>query len=217
MQGLSIGGKIYNGYAIVTNTKNKEVVSEDSIYITTSDGQYHRVTDSALENNTNIQTGVFNMDFERRSLVTESGTYYYYPKRHLSCYNCIINQSTTNDMSNIYDYLTDEDTSGTRGNLAQIYFTALGRERKGMYRISNPVQTGTINTSTPSYDTISPHGLGDINDDGIIDQSDVDMITQYLAGAILTEEQLRRADINNDGSVGYRDEAELSGYVAGNS
>ena len=36
MQGLSIGGKIYNGYSIVTNNTNEEVVTEDSIYIVTN-------------------------------------------------------------------------------------------------------------------------------------------------------------------------------------
>lgn len=54
MQGLSIGGKIYNGYSIVTNTKTEEVVNTDSIYLITSDGQYHRATDKELVGNSNI-------------------------------------------------------------------------------------------------------------------------------------------------------------------
>ena len=33
LQGLNIGGKVYNGYSIINNTKNEEYVSEDSIYI----------------------------------------------------------------------------------------------------------------------------------------------------------------------------------------
>lgn len=48
LQGLNIGGKIYNGYSIITNTKNQEVVSEDSIYITTSDGYYHKPNEKIL-------------------------------------------------------------------------------------------------------------------------------------------------------------------------
>ena len=59
LQGLNIGGKIYNGYSIVTNTKTEEVVNTDSIYITTSDGQYHRATDIELVGNTNITRSVF--------------------------------------------------------------------------------------------------------------------------------------------------------------
>ncbi len=54
MQGLSIGGKVYNGYSIVTNTKTEEVVNTDSIYLITSDGQYHRATDKELVENSNI-------------------------------------------------------------------------------------------------------------------------------------------------------------------
>ena len=59
MQGLSIGGKIYNGYSIVTNTKTEEVVNTDSIYLITSDGQYHRATDNDLVNNNNITRSIF--------------------------------------------------------------------------------------------------------------------------------------------------------------
>ena len=59
MQGLSIGGKVYNGYSIVTNTKTEEVVNTDSIYITTSDGQYHRATDLDLTNSSNITRSIF--------------------------------------------------------------------------------------------------------------------------------------------------------------
>lgn len=33
LQGLNIGGKIYNGNSIINNNKNNEVVNEDSIYI----------------------------------------------------------------------------------------------------------------------------------------------------------------------------------------
>ena len=48
MQGLNIGGKIYNGYSIITNNKNQEVVNEDSIYMITDDNQYHRANDNNL-------------------------------------------------------------------------------------------------------------------------------------------------------------------------
>ncbi len=74
LQGLNIGGKIYNGYSIITNTKNKEVVNEDSIYIVTSDKQYHRANDSDLVRNQNIVEGVLNIDFERKSIVDSNRT-----------------------------------------------------------------------------------------------------------------------------------------------
>lgn len=143
MQGLSIGGKIYNGYSIVTNTKNKEVVSEDSIYIVTNDGTYHRATDSDLINNNTITQGVFNMDFERKSVFINPYNYYYYPKTQTGCYNSIVNYSTEiSEYTNIYDYLTEDMggyTKEQKETLAKIYFTALGRERQGMYRTNNVV------------------------------------------------------------------------------
>ena len=139
MQGLSIGGKIYNGYSIVTNTKTEEVVSLDSIYITAADGQYHRATDSDLaDNNTsaNIGRGYFNIDFERKS--TSDGTanvQYYYPHQQSACYSSIVTQFGTNTTDNVYEYIEDQG-----GTLAQVYFTALGRERFSMFR-SNPITT----------------------------------------------------------------------------
>ena len=65
LQGLNIGGKIYNGYSIVTNTKTEEVVNTDSIYII-ADGEYHRATDSDLQSK-NITGAFMNVDFERKS------------------------------------------------------------------------------------------------------------------------------------------------------
>ena len=138
MQGLSIGGKIYNGYSIVTNTKNEEVVNTDSIYIITSDGNYHRATDQDLVNNNNgsyIRGAYLNIDFERKSITNGTSTTYYYPHTELGCYTSIVNQTNVNVPDNIYQYMED-----TGGMLASVYFTALGRERFNMYR-TNPITT----------------------------------------------------------------------------
>ena len=130
LQGMSIGGKIYNGYSIVPNNKNKEVVTEDSIYITTGDesnGEYHRVGENGLSNN--ASNAFFNIDFEPQLIVNTDGTKgYYYPHKHTGSYTSIITQTDINDYENIYAYLADKPT------LAQKYYTALGRERYGMYR-----------------------------------------------------------------------------------
>ncbi len=133
MQGLNIGGKIYNGYAIVNNNKNEEVVTENSIYITTNDGIYHSVRENNLNNVLNAETtvnGVFNVDFERKSVYDDEGvTNYYYPKRQLASYDSIITQSGIDNYTNIYDYLQGKD------KLAQIYYTALARERYSTYKV----------------------------------------------------------------------------------
>ena len=131
LQGLNIGGKIYNGYSIVTNTKNKEVVSEDSIYIVTNDNYYHKPTETELETK-NIVSGVLNIDFERRTRTISMTTKYFYPNSALSSYESIVNQTQVEEPENIYDYMQSKG-----GKLAEAYFTALGRERYSMYRTSN--------------------------------------------------------------------------------
>lgn len=132
LQGLNIGGKVYNGYSIITNTKNEEVVAEDSIYIV-SDGNYHRATDRDLLGKNNL-LGVFNVDFERRSLTSTEGTNYFFPRTELGCYLSIVNQTNVEVTDNIYKYMMNNKDNG---NLAKAYFTALGRERYSMYKINN--------------------------------------------------------------------------------
>lgn len=133
LQGLNIGGRIYNGYSIINNNKNKEVVTEDSIYIA-DDTQYTRVTDKDLINdNLNNKIGVFNYDFERQTIEADDDddnvlTRYYYPKRQLGSYTGYVAQTNTEDVDDIYTYLDDQQ------DLAKIYYTALGRERYSMYK-----------------------------------------------------------------------------------
>ena len=134
LQGLSIGGKMYNGYSVVNNNKNEEVVTEDSIYITTSDGYYHKATSQELVSATNMITGVFNIDFERKSIyeTDAAGTQtiaYYYPKRELGCYTCYVSQTSNTVANNIYEYMDSHP------NVASIYYTALARERYSMYKV----------------------------------------------------------------------------------
>jgi len=70
LQGLPIGGKIYNGYSIVTNSESEEVVLEENIFILSSnvalDGStkyiYRKIGDKALENGgtANVDAGPYN-------------------------------------------------------------------------------------------------------------------------------------------------------------
>lgn len=145
LQGLNIGGKVYNGYSIITNNKNEEVVNEDSIYILTRDNQYHRANDKDLtgmsNNSGNIVTGVLNIDFERKSIIVNGETKYFMPKQSKTnpitgCYTSIINQTNVMATDNFYKYMQNQG-----GKLAQAYFTALGRERYGMYKTNNNPDT----------------------------------------------------------------------------
>lgn len=132
LQGMNIGGKVYNGYSIITNTKNMDVVTEDSIYIKTTDDVIHRVTESGLENKIiNGAVGIFNVDAERRTGENSEGiTIYYYPKEGTLSYDSIVTQNNIAKTSEqtLQNYLSDKKS------LAQIYYTALGRERYCMYR-----------------------------------------------------------------------------------
>ena len=131
LQGMNIGGKVYNGYSIITNTKNMDVVTEDSIYIKTTDNVIHRVTESGLEKNTNEAIGIFNVDTERRTGENSSGiSIYYYPKEGTLSYDSIVTQNSIAKESGqtLQKYLEGKT------ELAKIYYTALGRERYCMYK-----------------------------------------------------------------------------------
>lgn len=142
MQGLSIGGKIYNGYSIVTNNTNEEVVTEDSIYIVTnnytnSNSTYCNVRKKDLNKDINQNSvGIFYNDLQRKSLISDTGTDYYFPKKSLADYESVVMKDSLdyeND-GNIYEYLSNKE------NLATVYYTALGRERYSMYKVNRNVQ-----------------------------------------------------------------------------
>lgn len=127
LQGMNVGGKIYNGYSVITNTKNEDVVTEDSIYIKTGEGEntvFHRATESALGSKIDSSSvGIFNIDLERKSGDGENGiTKYYYPKVGTLSYDSIVTQNSVNK-NNVID-----------NAVKKLYYTALGRERYCMYR-----------------------------------------------------------------------------------
>lgn len=150
LQGLSIGGKVYNGYAIVQNNVNDDYVSEDSIYIA-YDGEYYRPTDQVLKSVTDLTgaVGMRNTEFERKAImdnykdpttdVEMKRTVYYYPRGEYASYSSIINfNSLSNSERSAIEYFKGVNiTDSIKYQLAQIYYTALGRERYGMYRVMN--------------------------------------------------------------------------------
>lgn len=153
VQGIDIGGKVYNGYTIVNNSENKEAVTEEDIYILGKDGFYHKIGDKYLETPDNIQIstglglmqtsadGRLNLDFERKSLLSGTTTKYYYPlNTYYGSYNSVVNQNQYTDFDDIYKYVASGATnsSGTKA-LAQAFYTALARERYGAYKDSNEI------------------------------------------------------------------------------
>lgn len=150
LQGLSIGGKVYNGYSIVVNDKTEEVVNTDSIYLITNDGTYHRATEENLGSNS-IGNGLANVpaylntDFERKAIISvnDGTTSYFFPHEKINgtttiaSYDSIITQNKVDDLSqsgnNIYRYMKEKANT----TVASKYFTALGRERWNMYKTNN--------------------------------------------------------------------------------
>ena len=99
LQGLNIGGKVYNGYSIINNTKNNEYVSEDSIYLAdiADNGNYYKITDASIKNDNEANQGKFigvlNTDFERRTYTENGIAKYFFPKKDKIT---IIKQTETN-------------------------------------------------------------------------------------------------------------------------
>ena len=148
LQGLPIGGKLYNGYSIVTNPESEEVVLEQNIYILCEDEnhkkEYCRIGDRNISNNGTLtiavgnyaqdvgSAGRLNLDF-RRDVITnnDSGrTFYYYPIQDYNpSYNSIVMQNNVNTYDDIYAYVKSQTDE-----LKRAFYTALGRERASKYK-----------------------------------------------------------------------------------
>lgn len=155
VQGLDVGGNIYNGYTIINNSESKEIVQEENIYILGTDWFYHRIGDHYLENTgagvigstgsasttpaipaiAANSAGRFNLDFNRQSLIEEDGIIkYYYPlKDFYASYDSVVSRQNVTAFDDIYAYIIDQKNRGNI-NLATAFYTALGRERYGMYK-----------------------------------------------------------------------------------
>ena len=141
MQGLNIGGKVYNGYAVVANNLTKEYVDENDIYILTTDTSngtayyYTRANDDNLISSSSISisignetsglsvvdtAGVLKVDLERRSYYTDTGTTYYFPystskySPYLGSYSGAVTGSSLNSILSI-------DTSGSSNSILDMY------------------------------------------------------------------------------------------------
>lgn len=132
LQGVNIGGKIYNGYAIVTNNKNEDIVMEDSIYIRKNDNVFHRITEDKLSYSTDA-IGIYNVNIERRTTQDSNGNNrYYFPVNGTLSYDSIVTQN--NVLKKSEQTLSEYIANLSDTNLKKIYYTALGRERYGLYR-----------------------------------------------------------------------------------
>lgn len=146
MQGMPIGGKYFNNYVVIPNDKNNEFVDVDSIYILTSDGQYHMPNCTELvENSAYQQTivgGYVNTSFKKQTM---DGSYYYKHVQnsnvhmpYTACYNCIVNAGGKYDLQNdIFANETNRIGSYDISILRNSYLTFLAREKYNLYKTNN--------------------------------------------------------------------------------
>ena len=131
MQGMSIGYRYYNNYAIITNNINKEVIKPENIYIVTEETsgnsrnrEYHqpgcRELLQGIEDGTLRIVGTYpTASFQRQTVKvtenTEDDVHFYYQSRGTSvggatmldlititgCYNCIVSATSNYDTNDI--------------------------------------------------------------------------------------------------------------------
>ena len=140
LQGMKVGDKTYNNYAVIPNNFNKEYVDEDDIYILTTDYTYTRANDKLLESNKipnknsiGFEPGLLKINFEKR---LNKDTKYYNPvtlnnRLYLQSYTNLAGGSSIESIekTDMYRYM-----SGCNDRLKRVYYTALGRERYGSFK-----------------------------------------------------------------------------------
>lgn len=128
MQGMPIGLKYYNNYAIATSTLNKEFVDPDELYFAGTGDQYYHQRQCEQAKGSNY-VGYRSIDYVAKSYEVKNGTTkYYYPHANstnseLECYYCLVNRSTYN--ANDEARWSDNPYS----SWIDSYYNALARER----------------------------------------------------------------------------------------
>lgn len=131
MQGMPIGLKYYNNYAIATSTLNKEFVDPDELYFAGTGDQYYHQRQCEQATGSNY-VGYRSIDYVAKSYEKSdnetTSTKYYYPHANstnseLECYYCLVNRSTYN-ANNKAKWNNTPYNSWTDS-----YYNALARER----------------------------------------------------------------------------------------
>lgn len=160
MQGLAIENfKYYNSYAVVANTKTKDFISKESIYVQSNEQspeEYHNPRcanfNKAVSNSEGDTTpikviGYSNLDYDRKecNLPNAEGTeaeatYWYYPQSPTGSYECIVGQNANMYLSdelisgklskeNIEKQRTEKLGAPPNKELRRAYISALAREK----------------------------------------------------------------------------------------
>lgn len=176
MQGMPIGLKYYNNYAIATSTLNKEFVDPDELYFAGKDDQYYHQRQCEQATGSDY-VGYRSIDYVAKSYEKSNNgttsTKYYYPHANstnseLECYYCLVNRSTYKNNGRWNGNLLYKNWSDS-------YYNALARERymqldePGTYK-PNVTITKTASESSVEYgDSITY--IIKITNNGIVDDT----------------------------------------------
>lgn len=176
MQGMPIGLKYYNNYAIATSTLNKEFVDPDELYFAGKDDQYYHQRQCEQATGSDY-VGYRSIDYVAKSYEKSdngtTSTKYYYPHANstnseLECYYCLVNRSTY------------KNNGRWKGNLlyknwSDSYYNALARERymqldePGTYKPNVTVKK-TAKPTSVEYGDESEYTI-EITNNGIVDDT----------------------------------------------
>lgn len=178
MQGMPIGLKYYNNYAIATSTLNKEFVDPDELYFAGTDDQYYHQRQCEQATGSDY-VGYRSIDYVAKSYEVENdttkSTKYYYPHANstnseLECYYCLVNRSTYKTGNNEKEWNNSLYNSWTDS-----YYNALARERymqldePGTYK-PNVTITKTASANSVEYGEDITYTIT-IKNNGIVDDT----------------------------------------------
>ncbi len=192
MQGMPIGLKYYNNYAIATSTLNKEFVDPDELYFAGTDDQYYHQRQCEQATGSDY-VGYRSIDYVAKSYEkSDNGTKYYYPHANggnseLECYYCLVNRSTYK--------LVEKNPTWTNS-----YYNALARERymqldePGTYK-PNVTITKTADKTYIKYGEEITYTIK-ITNNGIVD--DQVILRDDLANGKLTFIKIKENNLGTD-------------------
>ena len=158
LQGMSIGYRMYNNYAVIKNNINKEGVTAENVYIVaknkdTNSREYHKPgcedLIQGIRNGTMEIVGAYPIaSFQRQTVrISEADERHYYLQacngdELTGCYNCIVNATADYNTDDIIDgtieHYEDENNiiydSNDITEIRKSYLTALARERYDLYK-----------------------------------------------------------------------------------
>lgn len=124
LQGLPVGTRYYNNYALVQSSTNKIYVSSDSLRFIGDDGCYHKIDCPHLTGSNII--GYSNFEFILKKIkISEEKYEEYYNHNNEACYYCIVDSN--------YEKNTNWKNDSTK---AIAYYTALAREKYSNYTVT---------------------------------------------------------------------------------